>query len=233
MRHVRHNKTGPLCHPGLDNRLPGPFDHLRGHVHPGDAAAVRTRRPARITLMPPPQLTSTTTSPAATPANSTGLPQPRESLRAASRDARQFLTAVEAVIDGETHLRRLRLAFRNRTMMFHPMHAHGHTFALANSGAQGHRHRPTGANARVRPPGRQPGPVRDPLPQHLPRRSRHDDQPVLPKLRTQMNRRLHSDQTPTADAPETAPAREGLLDTAKASARSVDTNRRGEENHER
>ncbi len=46
-----------------------------------------------------------------------------------------------------------------------------------------------------------------------------------------MNRPLHSDQTPTADAPETGPAGEGLRDTAKTSARSVDTNQRGEDTH--
>ena len=40
------------------------------------------------------------------------------------------------MIDGETHLRGLRLAFQNMTMMFHPMHVHGHTFALTTGGAR-------------------------------------------------------------------------------------------------
>jgi FtsP/CotA-like multicopper oxidase with cupredoxin domain len=35
-----------------------------------------------------------------------------------------------AVRSGE----RVRLSFVNRTMMWHPMHLHGHTFALENSG---------------------------------------------------------------------------------------------------
>ena len=31
---------------------------------------------------------------------------------------------------------RVRLRFQNRTMMFHPMHVHGHTFALTAGGAR-------------------------------------------------------------------------------------------------
>jgi len=31
---------------------------------------------------------------------------------------------------------RVRLAFQNKTMMFHPMHVHGHTFALTSGGAR-------------------------------------------------------------------------------------------------
>jgi multicopper oxidase len=37
-----------------------------------------------------------------------------------------------AVTSGE----RVRLQFVNRTTMFHPMHVHGHTFALAGGGAR-------------------------------------------------------------------------------------------------
>ncbi len=35
-----------------------------------------------------------------------------------------------------SHGERVRLRFVNRSMMFHPMHVHGHTFALANGGAR-------------------------------------------------------------------------------------------------
>ena len=31
---------------------------------------------------------------------------------------------------------RVRLSFRNMSMMFHPMHVHGHTFALSGGGAR-------------------------------------------------------------------------------------------------
>ena len=66
-------------------------------------------------------------------------------------------------------------------MMFHPMHLHGHTFAVVDGGARKD-------TVIVRPmqsldvdlDADNPGQWADALPQHLPRRVRHDDHAVLP-----------------------------------------------------
>ena len=80
---------------------------------------------------------------------------------------------------------RVRVVFDNATTMYHPMHIHGHTFALGPAGpAQGHRHRPPPPPGRLRPGRGQPRPVDDPLPQPLPRprEQRHDGPAQLPDL---------------------------------------------------
>jgi len=70
-------------------------------------------------------------------------------------------------------------------MMFHPMHVHGHTFALRDGGARKDTVivRPMQA-LEVDLDADNPGQWATPLPQHLPRRDGHDDDPVLPGLRS-------------------------------------------------
>ena len=81
---------------------------------------------------------------------------------------------------------RATLTFNNTTMMWHPMHLHGH---LPGAQArrqprppQGHHHRTAQAESQRHPRRRQPRHLDAALPQHLPPRSRHDDQPQLRHL---------------------------------------------------
>jgi FtsP/CotA-like multicopper oxidase with cupredoxin domain len=78
---------------------------------------------------------------------------------------------------------RVQLRFRNMSMMFHPMHVHGHTFAVNANGVRKD-------TVIVRPmqtvvadlDANKPGSVGDSLPQRLPRRGGHDDDPLVPHL---------------------------------------------------
>lgn len=75
---------------------------------------------------------------------------------------------------------RVRLRFSNQSMMFHPMHLHGHTFAVVDGGVRKD-------TVIVRPmqsldvdlDADNPGQWAASLPQHLPRRVRDDDDPLL------------------------------------------------------
>ncbi len=69
---------------------------------------------------------------------------------------------------------RIRLVLANQTRMWHPIHLHGHTFRVVTGNGVGPR--------KDRPHRRQPRPMGAALPQHLPRRGRHDDHPVLRDL---------------------------------------------------
>jgi FtsP/CotA-like multicopper oxidase with cupredoxin domain len=81
---------------------------------------------------------------------------------------------------------RVRLVFDNRSMMFHPMHLHGHTFQVRDGARPG----PRKDTVVLRPMQRMtvdldadnPRPVGRALPQRLPPGSGHDDHPVLPPL---------------------------------------------------
>ena len=81
---------------------------------------------------------------------------------------------------------RVRLVFDNRSMMFHPMHLHGHTFQVRDGTQPGTRK----DTVLVRPMERvavdmdagNPGQWVVPLPQRLPSGSRHDDHPVVRSL---------------------------------------------------
>ena len=80
------------------------------------------------------------------------------------------------------------ITFDNQTMMYHPIHLHGHTFQLIKSDGstrrpQGHRDRAAQAENRRRPGRRQPGLVDVALPQHL-SRVRGDADPVGLRLLT-------------------------------------------------
>jgi hypothetical protein len=95
---------------------------------------------------------------------------------------------------------RVRLQFVNRSTMFHPMHVHGHTFALTGGGARKDTVTVAQKQTRHRRPRRhQPRPVGDPLPQHLPRRGRHDDQPGVPGMTAARPDR--TDRSPTRANP--------------------------------
>ena len=82
---------------------------------------------------------------------------------------------------------RATLTFTNMSMMWHPMHLHGHTFQVIRpDGSLGARkdtaivlaHAQTGRRSRRRQSRR----LDAALPQHLPPRSRNDDQPELHHL---------------------------------------------------
>ena len=79
------------------------------------------------------------------------------------------------------HGERVRLRFTNRSAMFHPMHVHGDTFALPGGGARKDTVivKPN-QTVTVELDATNPGQMDDPLPQHLPRRTRDDDQHVVP-----------------------------------------------------
>ena len=76
------------------------------------------------------------------------------------------------------HDERVRFVIRNRTMMAHPMHLHGHFLRdvdlVAGRPAQGHDRRPAAAHREARPARRQPRRVDVPLPQPLPPVGRDD-----------------------------------------------------------
>ena len=81
------------------------------------------------------------------------------------------------------------ITFDNPTMMWHPMHLHGHTFQLIKSDGtlgrpQGHRGRATQAENRRRAGRRQPGVVDVALPQHLSRKRRDADSAGLRLLKS-------------------------------------------------
>ena len=86
------------------------------------------------------------------------------------------------VVSGE----RVRITMRNTTTMYHPMHLHGHTFAVAT--ANGVRKDTINVLPRADPDDRlrrrQPRPVDVPLPQHLPPGQGHDYHRVVSRLTT-------------------------------------------------
>jgi FtsP/CotA-like multicopper oxidase with cupredoxin domain len=75
---------------------------------------------------------------------------------------------------------RLRLRVTNHTMMTHPVHLHGHTFALVDSGLRKDTVlvRPMESTA-IDVEADNPGGLDAALPQRLPRRGRHDDRARL------------------------------------------------------
>lgn len=80
---------------------------------------------------------------------------------------------------------RVRLEFRNATPMWHPLHLHGHTFALGGGaawGPQGHLDPAARRDADGRFRRGQSRPVDDALPQRLPLGIRDDDGARLPAL---------------------------------------------------
>ncbi len=63
---------------------------------------------------------------------------------------------------------RVRLTFVNRTLMWHPMHVHGHTFPVGGDRVpEGHRRRAAAPDGHLRPVGRQPRTVDGALPQRV------------------------------------------------------------------